>query len=838
MAGASSGFTLEQGSFVGSYRVIEQIGHNALGEKYLARNSRNRRNYMLTVVSPALAAREGMRAELRALAGMEDPAIARIEEPEEDRGLLLVPSEFVEGVGGGETTLADELAKRGGALPEDLAAPLVRSLASGLLYAHAYRGTGVCHGSLAAKTIALTKQGHPRILDFGFAALVERSAVAADLQSLGRIIAAATGGKGRWQRLVQGCRGAGTPDGFAGAQDVLAAMDQAEEKRGRMGMVALLAIFLVVAALVGIGFAVVVGRRGPRGSEQVTSEKPPASQKSVDSVAVERNLAAAERAWAKARPDLARGLLDKVLAEDPGNARALKLIGDMDTEAGMAKVGAVKDKADRAWGQVRRLDAVPSFAPLLAKLEGQYKEARSAFSGMDFPAAEKRYGEFVQAAEGLLALDETRRAALKLKDEVEDAYDAAQDENAEKYAKADWDLGLRHREEGKNAMLADDFPAARKARDAALAALRNAARRAKGLAQVEVEKRAYDMVNDYADEDLLAAIPKDQRDRLARIVARANETCEKEDYAESVASWQKGRIELDAALKEAAKKAGDQAPTIAAATGERSRGELAANGDAEKGKAGQPAGWSVLDGLTARWSTKGNPGRCIEFDTGVLQVDKARYLKQIGQAEKLGKNDTLTEGAVDPVAAGDFQRSKGGQYETVGAHEGVWAFATPVPVAPGDQYFVIEVDCLGPAKSTPLFYPQVFIRGFQKFDPKRDAGRSSWFYVPHAGGPAFSEQFGTDEQRRRARIGDYLMVFRHSLVCRNQGPNIWEHYQMAFELPAEKRFRPEVLLLKAYAMWPLGVYRFDNLSLRSVDKAEYDEAKKHRHSIKGFMPTE
>ncbi|MBT3285697.1 MAG: hypothetical protein HN849_30575 [Victivallales bacterium] len=839
MAGGSQGFSLSQGAFIGSYRVIEPIGRNALGEKYLVRSSKTRRNCMLTIVDSALSGREGLLGDLEALAGMENPAIARIDMPEQDRGLTLVPAEFVEGIGGGQVTLADELDKKGGALSEDTADPLLRSLISALGYAHAYQGAGICHGSLTPQAIAMTKQGHPRILDFGFSALAGEATVAGDLQALGRVMAAVTGGKGRWQARVAGCAGAGTPAGYAEARDVLAAMDQAEQKRGRMGMGALLAILVVVAAAVGIGFAVVVKSRGPKGKEQVAGEQAETSpKKAVDSAKINQNLAAAEQAWAKAKPDLARSFLKKVLADDPANSRALKLVGDLDTEAGMAKVGVVKDKADRAWGRARQLDAVPSFAPQLAQLGTQYKSAGSAFSGMDFDTAEKRYRSFVKAAEALLALDDTRKAALKLKDEVEDAYDRAQDEEAAKYAKADWEFGLKQREAGKIAMQAADFPAARQARQEALVALKNAARRATGLAQVELAKKGYDLENDYADEDLLAAVPKAQRDRVTRLAARAGDLCRKEQFEESAESWQKAALELDLALKEAAKKAGDQAPTIAAAKGERSHGELAMNGDLEKGRGGQPEGWSTLDGLTAKWSTKGKPGRCLAFDTGVLQVDKARYLKEIGQAEKLGKNATLTEGVVDANAGENFKRSKGGQYATVGAHEGVWAFATPIPVAPGDEYFVVEVDCLGPAKSTPLFYPQVFVRGFQKFDPKRDAGRSSWFHVPHQGGPAFSEQFGSDDQRRRARLGDYLMVYRHSLVCRNKGPNIWEHYQMAFEMPKEKRFRPDVLLLKAYAMWPLGVYRFDNLRLRSVDKAEFDEVKKNRHSIKGFMPTE
>ena len=62
---------------------------------------------------------------------------------------------------------------------------------------------------------------------------------------------------------------------------------------------------------------------------------------------------------------------------------------------------------------------------------------------------------------------------------------------------------------------------------------------------------------------------------------------------------------------------------------------------------------------------------------------------------------------------------------------------------------------------------------------------------------------------------------------------------MGFKLPDDPRFRPEVILLKPYAMWPLGEYRFDNLVLRTATPEEYQEYQTTgRHSIEGFMPLE
>jgi hypothetical protein len=225
-----------------------------------------------------------------------------------------------------------------------------------------------------------------------------------------------------------------------------------------------------------------------------------------------------------------------------------------------------------------------------------------------------------------------------------------------------------------------------------------------------------------------------------------------------------------------------------------------------------------VDGITTFWEKKGgNPGACIRFDTNVLQVDKKKFLE--APQEFKGKSKGEEHG-----------------YDTVGAHEGVWAFCDPVAVGASDQYFIVEVDVKGPERSSALFYPQVFVRGYQKFDLKRHGETSSWFQTPNEGGPAYSEQFG--KAQRPAQPGDYLMVYRHALVCRLEDKDKWYHFQMGFKVPKDARYRPEVLLLKPYAMWPLGSYSFDNVGLRRVTKAEYDAAKEAGHSIKGYMPTE
>ncbi|MGI5922724.1 MAG: hypothetical protein ACOX9E_02155 [Lentisphaeria bacterium] len=273
---------------------------------------------------------------------------------------------------------------------------------------------------------------------------------------------------------------------------------------------------------------------------------------------------------------------------------------------------------------------------------------------------------------------------------------------------------------------------------------------------------------------------------------------------------------LIAGAAPAQQKRGDRAPRRSEQQQKKTKTakNLIVNGDLEDGSGKSPKGWSAVDGMMSSWGNDGNPGRCLVFDTSVLQVDKKKYLE--AEEEFKGRGAT----------------SKKNQYETVGAHEGVWAFSTPIDLKPDDEYFVLGADVWAPAKSTEIFAPMVFIRGFQRVKAE-DAGQaSSYFHVPHEGGPAYGEMFGPDKNFRASREGDYLMVYRHTLTCRSVKPNSWRRYELGFKLPSMARFRPERIWIKPYAFWPLGVYKFDNITLRRSTKAEVDEVNRRRPSIK------
>ena len=245
---------------------------------------------------------------------------------------------------------------------------------------------------------------------------------------------------------------------------------------------------------------------------------------------------------------------------------------------------------------------------------------------------------------------------------------------------------------------------------------------------------------------------------------------------------------------------------------------LIKNGALENGEGKTPKHWSPFDGHTARWETSGgNPGRCLLLDTTVLTVDKKLIDADIEAFEKRGRSNAK------------------GQYDTVGAHQGAWAYAAPIDVKPDDTWFILSADVWADQPSTELFMPLILIRGFQKITAENAGQNSSWFHEHYKDGVGYSDVFGSKDLRRESREGDYLQVYRKTLFCRNPQIKQWRHFEVGFKLPSIKKFRPERILIKPYAFWPSGHYRFDNLSLRRATKAEVDAVNAQMPSIKEVL---
>ena len=160
------------GRIIGHFQVREKIGAGAMGEVYRAWDSRLRRPVALKVLPPAtianIVARKRLQREALALSRLNHPSVATIydfvEEPDLD-GLVM---EFVSGES------LDRVVSEG-PLDEGTLLGYAVQIADGLSAAHE---AGVIHRDIKPGNIRITPQGRVKLLDFGLAQLVLRSASA------------------------------------------------------------------------------------------------------------------------------------------------------------------------------------------------------------------------------------------------------------------------------------------------------------------------------------------------------------------------------------------------------------------------------------------------------------------------------------------------------------------------------------------------------------------------------------------------------------------------------------------------------------------------------------
>ena len=151
------------GTTIGPYRVVRELGQGGMGTVVLAEDTRLGRYVALKTVSGAQAGTTGGRAQLldeaRAAAAISHPAIAAVHDVVEHDGDIAIVFEYVEG-----ETLAARLGK--GPLAEDQAIQIGIQLADALGVAH---GHGVLHRDLKPSNVMLAPGGVVKILDFGIA---------------------------------------------------------------------------------------------------------------------------------------------------------------------------------------------------------------------------------------------------------------------------------------------------------------------------------------------------------------------------------------------------------------------------------------------------------------------------------------------------------------------------------------------------------------------------------------------------------------------------------------------------------------------------------------------
>src|SRR5262249_16719101 len=152
---------------VAGYQLLGELGRGGMGVVYKARQRGLRRLVALKMVLAGSHAGprqlERFYIEAEAVARLQHPNIVQIYEVGEDNGLPFFSLEFVDGAA---------LDKKIGGKPQPVreAAQLTATLARAMHFAH---GQGILHRDLKPANVLLTKDGVPKITDFGLAKRLE-----------------------------------------------------------------------------------------------------------------------------------------------------------------------------------------------------------------------------------------------------------------------------------------------------------------------------------------------------------------------------------------------------------------------------------------------------------------------------------------------------------------------------------------------------------------------------------------------------------------------------------------------------------------------------------------
>src|SRR5678815_892553 len=160
-------YPLIQGTRLGHYQILSQIGAGGMGEVYLAHDTKLDRQIAIKLLPADLASKpDRLRRfvqEAKATAALNHPNIAHVYEIDEADGYHFIAMEFIEGA-----TLREKIHQERTSLTKLLR--YLQHAAEGLAKAHA---AGIVHRDLKPDNIMITRDGHAKILDFGLAKLID-----------------------------------------------------------------------------------------------------------------------------------------------------------------------------------------------------------------------------------------------------------------------------------------------------------------------------------------------------------------------------------------------------------------------------------------------------------------------------------------------------------------------------------------------------------------------------------------------------------------------------------------------------------------------------------------
>ena len=157
------------GRTIAHYRILEQVGQGGMGDVYKAEDLKLGRTVALKFLAPHLLREEAARArfvrETRAAAALDHPSICTLHSLEDHEGQAFMVMAYIDG-----PSLAELISKRPLPLPDALRIAI--EIAEGLSEAHQH---GIVHRDVKPGNVLLNEKGHVRILDFGLAAISDRT---------------------------------------------------------------------------------------------------------------------------------------------------------------------------------------------------------------------------------------------------------------------------------------------------------------------------------------------------------------------------------------------------------------------------------------------------------------------------------------------------------------------------------------------------------------------------------------------------------------------------------------------------------------------------------------